>query len=156
MALPAHAETFITAVTAIGQSTSQVEPVIPGEVEVHEIFAFDQQVLDNLAHQTYSGYFYMDTFRPPAYWIVQFKLRKYPALKFQFLLTFLTCSTRCSNSDRLFFTASSRFSPFVSGSCREFIIISLSDPGPIIVYPNQTSESTLPNQTKLSQPNLPN
>ena len=66
MALPAHAETFITAVTAIGQSTSQVEPVIPGEVEVHEIFAFDKQVLDNLAHQTYSGYFYMDTFRPPA------------------------------------------------------------------------------------------
>ena len=77
----APAETFITAVTAIGQSTSQVEPVIPGEVEVHEIFAFDKQVLDNLAHQTYSRYFYIDTFRPPAYWIVQFKLRKYPALK---------------------------------------------------------------------------
>ena len=98
---------------------------IPGKVEVHEVFAFDKQVLDNLAHQTFSGYFYMDTFRPPAYWIVP-KLRKYPALKFQFLLTFLTCSTRCSNSDRLFFTASSRFSPFVSGSCREFVIIFIS------------------------------
>ena len=142
---------FITALTAMGQSTSQVELVIPGEVEVHEVFAFNKQVLDNLAHHTCIGYFYMDTLRPPAYWIVP-KLRKYPALKFQFLLTFLTCSTRCSNSDRLFFTASSRFSPFVSGSCTEFITI---------FYPTQVqsqftqTKPVKPNQTKPTKLNKP-
>ena len=31
--------------------------------------------------------------------------------------TFITCSTRCSNSSRLFLTASSLFRPIVSGCC---------------------------------------